>query len=1051
MGARVEWVRYGREAAERLRAAVATAKAGEPLAPVTVVVPSNHVGVATRRLLASGALGPVGGHGAGLAAVTFLTAYRLAELLGSARLAGAGRRPVSTPVLAAALRRALADDPGVFGNVARHPATESALIGAYRELRDLDDETTGRLRRAGRRAGEVVRLVREARRRLEGDWYDEEDLMVAAVEAVTADPGVLDEVGAVIVHLPQRLTRHAGSLLRAVAARTEVVVLAGATGDPRADAEVAAAVGLLHPDAPAPPAPADLSAVAGTGRTRILTTSDADEEARAAVRTIVAAARDGTPLDRMALLHASPEPYARLLHDHLDAAGIPANGAAVTPVAGSVAGRALLGLLALPEGGFRRQDVFAWLHAAPVLHRGRWAPLSAWERLSRDATVVAGRDHWDRLLARLAAELGERAARDSDDPEVPAWRVERDRTDADRALALRAFVLELIDELDAAAAAPRPWPEHARWAGTVLARLLGGAGDREGWPRAEVLAAERVEAALARLAALGPVEGPVGLDVFTRTLELELESDLGRTGRLGEGVLVGSVGMGVGLDLDLVVVVGLAEGTFPAPFRDDALLPDHERRAAGGQLVLRQDRTDTQHRELLAVLAGAARQVLTVPRGDLRRSSERVPSRWVLEVASHLAGRRLWSEDLLGSTAPWLGHVASFDAGLRHLDFPATGQEHRLRTMLASGADRAAAGDPLVAAGAAVVAARRSAAFTRFDGNLAGLPVPSPVDGVTSPTRLQRWAVCPFDYLLQDVLGVEQVESPEEQLQINALDRGSLVHECLEDFVVQALARAGDEAGAWTDDDLDLLLEVAAAACDRYEERGLTGRPIFWHRDRRSILDDLARFFDEDARRLAGHGARPLAAELAFGLPGAALGPVALRLPDGRAVRFRGKVDRIDRAADGTLYVVDYKTGSARDHAGLGPDDPDRAGRFLQLPVYGEAARAFAGEPDARAVAGYWFVTAKGQFKRVEYEVTPGVLERVGATLQTIVRGIEAGVFPQHPAANSTSPRPECHSCEPDGLGVADLRRAWDRKRHDPALALYADLVEPPEEDTDGG
>src|SRR5207237_3249628 len=139
MALRVEWVPYGRAAADRLRLLISEAKGGEPLEPVTVVVPSNYVGVATRRLLAGGTLGPVCGKGTGIAAVTFLTPYRLAELLGAARLAGAGRRPVSTPVLAAALRAVLADTPGVFAPVAAHPATETALVAAYRELRDCSE------------------------------------------------------------------------------------------------------------------------------------------------------------------------------------------------------------------------------------------------------------------------------------------------------------------------------------------------------------------------------------------------------------------------------------------------------------------------------------------------------------------------------------------------------------------------------------------------------------------------------------------------------------------------------------------------------------------------------------------------------------------------------------------------------------------------------------------------------------------------------------------------------------------------------------------------
>ena len=116
---------------------------------------------------------------------------------------------------------------------------------------------------------------------------------------------------------------------------------------------------------------------------------------RAAVRRVIDAVRAGTPLDRIAILHAGAEPYARLTHEHLAAAGIKSNGPSVVPLAGRVAGRALLELLDLPERNFRRQDVFAWLTTAPVLRNGKEAPIVEWEELSREAAVVAGREHWD--------------------------------------------------------------------------------------------------------------------------------------------------------------------------------------------------------------------------------------------------------------------------------------------------------------------------------------------------------------------------------------------------------------------------------------------------------------------------------------------------------------------------------------------------------------------------------------------------------------------------------------------------------------------------------
>ena len=75
-------VPYGPAASAALHDAVAKHKHCDPLVPVSVVVPTNYVGVAARRLLGSGVLGPIPARGIGVAGVTFLTVYRLAELLG---------------------------------------------------------------------------------------------------------------------------------------------------------------------------------------------------------------------------------------------------------------------------------------------------------------------------------------------------------------------------------------------------------------------------------------------------------------------------------------------------------------------------------------------------------------------------------------------------------------------------------------------------------------------------------------------------------------------------------------------------------------------------------------------------------------------------------------------------------------------------------------------------------------------------------------------------------------------------------------------------------
>jgi hypothetical protein len=191
---------------------------------------------------------------------------------------------------------------------------------------------------------------------------------------------------------------------------------------------------------------------------------------------------------------------------------------------------------------------------------------------------------------------------------------------------------------------------------------------------------------------------------------------------------------------------------------------------------------------------------------------------------------------------------------------------------------------------------------------------------------------------------------------------------------------------------------------------------------------------------------RPIAAELAFGFADGD-GPVPLLLADGRALRFRGQADRVDRDDDGGLYVLDYKTGSAYKYKGLTADDPDQGGTLLQLAVYGAAARQHEHAPDAPVRAEYWFVSAGGDFAFEGYDISPEVLAKVGVTLGTIVSGIESGVFAARPTAMSTAIWVECDACDPDGLGVIELRRAWDRKRSDPILVPYAQLAEPADDD----
>src|SRR5262249_2514870 len=149
-----------------------------------------------------------------------------------------------------------------------------------------------------------------------------------------------------------------------------------------------------------------IAAVVPAAPTEVWDASDPDDEVRAVVRGIVDALRAGVPLERMAVLYASDEPYARLLHEHLDLADIPHNGATTRSMSRSSLGRGLFRLLFLPANACGRDDVSSLSAAPPVLDgRGRGVPGAGWEPLPRAAGIVRGASQWNDRLTAHASEL----------------------------------------------------------------------------------------------------------------------------------------------------------------------------------------------------------------------------------------------------------------------------------------------------------------------------------------------------------------------------------------------------------------------------------------------------------------------------------------------------------------------------------------------------------------------------------------------------------------------------------------------------------------------
>ena len=176
-----------------------------------------------------------------------------------------------------------------------------------------------------------------------------------------------------------------------------------------------------------------------------------------------------------------------------------------------------------------------------------------------------------------------------------------------------------------------------------------------------------------------------------------------------------------------------------------------------------------------------------------------------------------------------------------------------------------------------------------------------------------------------------------------------------------------------------------------------------------------------------------------------------MALPDGRTLRVRGRIDRVDVAVDGTIHVVDYKTGSYHDgFKALAQRRPVGGGTKLQLPIYGLAGRVGAATTAgtrARRVLVRHHARA-GSLAAATTSPTTCSSAPSRCSTSSCAGSTAASSRPIRPAL-STFFRIACQVCDPDGLGTAELRKQWDRKRHDPALQEYADLAEPLEEPAD--
>ncbi len=927
---------------EQALEAIAASRSADPLAPVTVVAPSHAAGIQMRRRLVE--MGPFAG-------VRFETLARVAELLAAGRLAARGISPLARPIGDYLAQQAALQSSGTLARVADLPGYARALRAVFRRLRGGGIRRSGDVRdRVDARVAEVLRLY-GLYRELGAEFYDDEDLYDAAAAAVReGSPGVLADLGEIYVAVPAPRSAGAAALLAALRGSAPAYHEIGeATGEPE--------------------------------NQRLILAPDPASETREVVREVLEALEAGVGLHEIAVFHGADASYPRLLREAFDAAEIPSAPLPGVPLIETPAGKAVLGLVLLPEQEFSRTATMDLMNAGPLRD---WLPgndgqvrvmAAFWDRLSRDAGVTRTAERWSGGLAALIAdrEAAEKSSRSLGD-DVRADRNNAERREAER---LQGVIEVLSGRLAAL--------EERQPARTFISKLRALIDD---YVNPDAGSLEDVRQEVDQLGTVGAVGGTFDLATFAQAIRANLQVRHVRPNRLGDGVVVADYRAAAGLAFKHVVLSGVYEGAFPAGPIADSLIEDR----AWERLRLEYPFVEDARARLRAATEDAGRAIGTAAGGTLVWSAplyepggrrEYYPAPMMVAAAAQKDSDIGTASALrrYAGAGDWLRRGASpFVASMRGaaVDMAEARLREAVRTVSAG---RSLQADHPRGQALSMLRARRSRRFTEWDGNLASIADDAwfELQKAVSPTSLEHYGACGFKYFCRSLLRLNVVEEPSDRDVMEPAVRGSLVHRVLQRFFEDQKTRGRPALGeAWGEDDTAMLMDLVDDEMSKAKQRGQTGLEVYAQHDTRSVRADLRRFLAEDTAFRRETGAVP--AEFEASIPEHEIG----------GVRLRGVVDRIDRSPDGrSAWVIDYKTGSTWDFKGISDEDQLAGGRKLQLPAYVSAAG------DAAEVqAMYWFISRKGEFRMIAHRTTPESRQRFERTLGAIVGGVREGSFP---------------------------------------------------------
>jgi hypothetical protein len=330
--------------------------------------------------------------------------------------------------------------------------------------------------------------------------------------------------------------------------------------------------------------------------------------------------------------------------------------------------------------------------------------------------------------------------------------------------------------------------------------------------------------------------------------------------------------------------------------------------------------------------------------------------------------------------------------------------------------------EPVVQRATEVIGSRLSDEFSVFDGNIGDdidIALPRP----TYVSFLDRYSACPLQTFFDHELKIDSIDDATETIGIAPVDRGVIVHEILQHFLVSAPPRETPDQ-EWTQEEREQFSLVIDQVFDEYRDKaGDQSASAFWSAEEQTVRVLLATFLDDDEKFRKENGVIPAHQEVWFG--GASDHIPAVTLANNQVeIALRGRVDRIDQSPGGErIIITDYKTGNAS-YASTLKDGPLEDGE-LQLPVYAEAVQKVS--PDATVSAQQWFVLdPKRAMPGFVYD--SDLRNELQEELLTIANDYKTGWFPANPGDELPWGYTNCQHCPYDRICPADRGDAFARK-----------------------